>query len=370
MSETRDVVIVGGGPAGLATAIRARQRGLPATVLDAGSPPLDKPCGEGLMPDARQRLEELGVHLPSRSRAVFRGIRYLDGDRVADAEFPSGTGLGVRRTELHRAMVLRAEELGVELRWKTRVEGLAEGGVRTCDGKMAARWIVGADGLCSRVRRWAGLEGRPSRSRRFGVRRHYRLAPWTDRVEVHWGEGFEAYVTPVAEDEVGIALLWSGRKASFDDLLSGLPALAARVRSAEAVSRDRGCGPLHQRARAVVKGDLVLVGDAGGYLDAITGEGLALAFHQAFALVEALEAGDLRPYAKAHRRLRLLPDTVTRALLFAERRPWLRRRVVSALAADPELFRRILGVHARTVPARELGLPGVLRLAWGLARAG
>jgi flavin-dependent dehydrogenase len=380
-SAPPDLLIAGAGPAGLATAIRARQRGLSATVLDASRPPLDKACGEGLMPDARLRLEELGVRLPAAASAVFRGIRYVDGDperggTVAEAEFPSGHGLGVRRTALHRALLERAEELGAEICWETRITGLlqssGEVGVETTSGnsqgRRRGRYLVAADGLRSRLRRWAGLEGPPARLRRFGVRRHYAMEPWTAHVEVWWADGFEAYVTPVSAGEVGVALLWSGRKAGFDDLLAGLPALARRLEGAEATSRDRGCGPLAQNVRAVHRGRLALVGDASGYVDAITGEGLALAFHQAFSLVEAIEAEDLSLYARAHRRHRRLPDALTRALLFAERRPWLRRRAIAALAADPDLFRRLLGVHARTLPPKDVGLKGVLRLAWGLAR--
>lgn len=116
------------------------------------------------------------------------------------------------------------------------------------------------------------------------------------------------------------------------------------------------------------------MGDASGYLDAITGEGLSLAFHQAFALVETIgaidagRAGDLAPYERTHRRLRHLPETLIRLLLAAERRPWLRRRAVRALAADRELFERLLGLHADTVPLSALGAPGLLRLAGRLAR--
>jgi len=132
--------------------------------------------------------------------------------------------------------------------------------------------------------------------------------------------------------------------------------------------RDRGAGPFRQRARAVRRGNLVLLGDAAGYLDAITGEGLSLAFHQAEALVEAVVAGDLGRYARACRRLRRLPDAMTALLLAVERRTWLRRRMVRALAAEPALFSRLLGVHARSLPLSDFGMRGAVRLAWGLAR--
>jgi flavin-dependent dehydrogenase len=361
-----DLLVVGGGPAGLATAIRARLAGLGATVLERSHPPIDKACGEGLMPDAVARLAEIGVEprgLP------FRGIRYFDGEVMAEGVFPQGGGLGVRRTELHAALVRRAEEVAVDLRWGVKAEGLGPEGVATPQGVFGARWIVGADGLRSQVRRWAGLEAGEGRFRRFGVRRHYAMAPWSDFVEVHWGPGCEAYVTPVGRDEVGIALLWGGGKAGFDDLLARIPALQARVAGAPAASRDRGAGPLRQRVRAVRRGNVALVGDAAGYLDAITGEGLAVALHESAALVEAVRAGDLARYEAAHRRVNRLPDRMTSAVLALERRPWLRARAVRALAAEPALFSRLLGIHARTLPPRRLGVDGALRLVWRLVAA-
>jgi flavin-dependent dehydrogenase len=361
-----DLLIIGGGPAGLATAIRARLAGLTATVIDRARPPIDKACGEGLMPDAVALLREIGVE---PCGFPLRGIRYVDGDLVAEGHFPGSSGLGVRRTELHAALVRRAEEAGVDLRWGVKAEGLAAEGVRTDQGLLAARWIVGADGLRSQVRRWAGLDGKTSPLRRFGVRRHFAVAPWSDCVEVHWGPECEAYVTPVSRDEVGFAVLWSGRKAGFDSLLESFPALKEKVRGAPIASRDRGTGPLHQQVRAVIKDRVALVGDAAGYLDAITGEGLAVTLHESAALVEALRAGDLSRYAAAHRRINRLPDFMTSLVLGLERRPRLRRRALRALAAEPALFARLLGIHARTLPPRDFGFDSALRLAWRLVAA-
>ncbi|HSS75365.1 MAG TPA: NAD(P)/FAD-dependent oxidoreductase [Thermoanaerobaculia bacterium] len=361
-----DLLVVGGGPAGLATAIRARLAGLTVTVIDRARPPIDKACGEGLMPDAVKRLREIGIE-PRGS--PFRGIRYVDGNLVAEGHFPGSGGLGVRRTELHAALVQRAEEVGVDLRWGVKAEGLTSEGVRTDQGILAARWIVGADGLRSQVRRWAGLDGPLSRQRRFGVRRHFGLAPWSDCVEVHWGPESEAYVTPVSGDEVGIAVLWSGHKAGFDGLLEGFPALKKRVEGAPVASGDRGMGPLRQQVRAVTQGRVALVGDAAGYLDAITGEGLAVTLHESAALVEALLAGDLSRYTAAHRRINRLPNFMTSMVLALEPRPGLRRRVLRALAAEPSLFARLLGIHARTLPPRDIGFEGALRLAWRLVAA-
>lgn len=363
-----ELLIVGGGPAGLATGIAARLAGLTATVLDRSRPPIDKPCGEGLMPAGVERLEKLGVRLPAAAGRAFRGIRYRDGERVAEAEFPGAAGLGIRRTVLHEALVRRAEEVGVELRWGTVVRGLRGGGLETDEGVVTGRWLVGADGLHSRVRRWAGLEAPRGRHRRFGVRRHFRIGPWTDRVEVWWADGVEAYVTPVASHEVGVALLWSGEKASFDRLLVRFPALAERLAGAEVTSRDKGAGPLHCRPRRVCRGRLLLVGDAAGYVDAITGEGLDLAFHQAFALVDAVRRNDPRSYARVCRRLVRLPFVLIQLLLFAERRPALRRRLIRTLADEPRLFARLVAIHVRDKPPRSLGMAGVWRLARGLMR--
>jgi len=328
---------------------------------------VDKACGEGLMPDGLARLEALGVELPPAEQMPFRGIRYLDGDLVAQGDFPELAGCGIRRLVLHRSMVERAREVGVDLRWGTSARGLEAGGVRTDRGLCRARWIVGADGLNSRVRQWAGLQRAPVRRRRFGVRRHYVAEPWTGRVEVYWGRGAEAYVTPVGPRCVGIAMLCGGRPARFDALLEQFPALAGRITGAEVVSEDRGAGPLEQHARGVVRGQVALVGDAAGYLDAITGEGLSVAFHQAFALADAIRSNDLASYAAEHRRICRFPNVMTRSLLVLERHPALRRPVFRALARDPGLFSRLLAIHVRAPRPADSGLSGMLGLAGRLS---
>ncbi|MCP3959845.1 MAG: NAD(P)/FAD-dependent oxidoreductase [bacterium] len=373
-----DVLVVGGGPAGLATAIASRLEGLDALVVERRRPPIDKACGEGLMPDGLERLRRLGVELDPARQSPFRGIRYIDGDTVAEGRFPGVNGAGVRRLDLHRALAARAEEVGVDLRWGTRVEALTGTGVETDSGSLSARWIVGADGLRSRLRAWAGLDAPPARRQRFGVRRHFSVAPWSDCVEVYWADDCEAYVTPVAADEVGVAMLWSppkggkrntvGRKAGFDQLMASFPRLAESLAGAPAASKDRGCGPLRQRVKGVTRGRLALVGDASGYVDAITGEGLSLAFHQAGALAEAMKAGDLRLYARAHRHIAAVPDAMTRLLLWIERRPALRRRVIRALAREPTVFSRLLAIHCRALPVRRLGIETAPRLLWRMVQ--
>lgn len=373
------VVVVGGGPAGLATAIATQQAGLETLVVDRQVPRIDKACGEGLMPDGLACLDALGVRLPPATGVPFRGIRYIDAASQAEGRFPGAPGLGLRRTDLHAALVARAKAVGVTLRWQCRVQGLLGEpgryqGIETHDGPVRARWIVAADGLRSPLRHQAGLAGRaqPRTRQRFGVRRHLALAPWSDCVEVYWADDVEAYVTPVGPNEVGVACLWRGirgRQGGFDGLLTLFPTLQERLQGAEPRSRDRGWGPLRQRVRSVTRGNLALVGDAAGYLDAITGEGLSLAFHQSRALAEALAAGSMRHYRREHRALGAFANTMTRAVLWLEGRPALRRRALRALADDPALFSRLLAAHARVRPATRAGFIDAPQLAWRMLRA-
>ena len=151
-----DVFIIGGGPAGLAAAIAARQRGFDVIVADGAIPPIDKPCGEGLMPDGLCALADLGVTIPPEESYPFRGIRFLSSGVKVDASFPAGHGLGIRRTKLHRLMIDRAAAVGVHLLWQTVVTGLHADGVWLGTNLVRSRWIVGADGAHSRVRQWAG----------------------------------------------------------------------------------------------------------------------------------------------------------------------------------------------------------------------
>lgn len=367
-SPLPDVVIVGGGPAGLATAIAARRHELDVLVIDRSTPPIDKPCGEGLMPAGVEALARLGIDLSQEGRP-FRGIRYLGDGVSVRADFPGTQGLTLRRPVLHRLLVERAQDAGVRFAWQTPVRGLRDTSVQTDSGDITGRWLVGADGLHSRVRRWSGLEGKSHGRPRFGVRRHYRRRPWSDDVEVYWADGCEAYVWGASQDEVGVAMLWSGEKSDFDNLLTRFPDLSGRLADASIASRDQGAGPFDQRPRELFSRSTVLVGDAAGYRDAITGEGLALAFQQALVLAECLARDDLRPYPGALRRLTRRPYLFIQLLLAAEARPAVRRRMLRLLAAQPDLFRRCLAVHDGAPLLRTFGWRGVGQVASGLVSA-
>jgi flavin-dependent dehydrogenase len=336
-----DVLVVGGGPVGLAAAIRARSRGLTATVVEPRPGPVDKACGEGLMPSALAELAALGVEVGGRP---FVGIRYQRDGLHAEARFRAGPGRGVRRTELHAALAARAEAAGAgHLRRSVHQVTQDAHGVRADD--LRARWLLAADGLHSAVRRSAGLHRAAPGPARYGLRRHYRLAPWTDFVEVHWSPRVEAYVTPVADDLVGVAVL-GPPGIGYDEALSDLPALGARLRGAPAVTAVRGAGPLRQRASAVRAGRVLLVGDAAGYVDALTGEGLATGLASARLAVAALAAGRPEAYPRAWaretRRYRLL----TQGLLAVAGRPRLRTILVPAAVRFPAGFTRVVDLLA------------------------
>ncbi|MFP4148589.1 MAG: hypothetical protein ACLFV0_03785 [Nitriliruptoraceae bacterium] len=208
------------------------------------------------------------------------------------------------------------------------------------------RYVIAADGLHSPVRRGLGLEGRPTSRRRYGLRRHYRLAPWTPYVEVHWAGSLEAYLTPVTDDLLGVALLTSQR-GSFDDHLAHLPALATRLRDAEPLGRVLGAGPLWQRARSRVAGRVLLVGDAGGYVDALTGEGVAMAVAQARAAVAAVVDHDPERYERDWHAITRRYRVLTASLVGATRVPTVRRALVPTAARLPGVFAAAVNALAR-----------------------
>ena len=337
----RDLLVAGGGPVGLATALYAARAGLDVAVREPRSGPVDKACGEGLMPGAVARLAELGVHPTGHPVA---GIRYLQHGRSVEAPFTRGPGRGVRRTTLHDALTeaVTAAGVTVEERPVTTVEQRADHVL--VDGE-PVRHLVAADGLHSPLRRLLGLEAEPSTSRRYGLRCHLRTAPWSSYVDVHWAPGAEAYVTPVADDLVGVAVL-SESRLPFEETLLAFPELRDRLDGLER-GRVRGAGPLRQRSTRRTSGRVLLVGDASGYVDALTGEGIAVGLAQARAAVDAVRRDDARSYEWAWRRIGWRHDLLTKGLLAASGHPALRRRIVPAAAALPHVFGAAVNQLAR-----------------------
>lgn len=362
-SFTTDLFVIGGGPAGLATAIAARCRGLDVTLADCAIPPIDKACGEGIMPDGLAAAQSLGLDLSPAGGHPFRGIRFCDPDASVQADFPKAVGLGLRRTALHQLMVERALDCGVRTLWGTRVCGITPHGVQLSDRFVSARWIAGADGGHSPVRRWAGLEASQRESRRFGVRSHFAVAPWSEYMEIHWGAGCQLYLTPISEGEVCVALISSDQHLRLEDVLPRFPEVKRRLAGASPVNLQRGGVTITRRLRSVYRGNVALVGDASGSVDAITGEGLCLLFQQAVALADALECGELSRYAEAHRRIGRRPEWMAGLMLLLDRRGGLRSRVVRAFAARPALFEGMLAMHVGEFSAADIFTTG-MSLGW------
>ncbi len=201
-------------------------------VADAAEPPIDKACGEGLMPDSLEALRQLGVALDPEQSFSFRGIRFIGDGGAAAADFPREHGIAVRRIRLHQALIDRAQEAGCE----ALVANSRDGVSTTCAP-------AGSSAPMARTRAFVGgpisMTHAANRSR-YGFRRHYRVRPWTDFVEVYWGPGCQMYVTGVAHDEMLIGLLTRDPHMRLNDALPRFPDLARKLAGAATSARSAG----------------------------------------------------------------------------------------------------------------------------------
>jgi menaquinone-9 beta-reductase len=349
-----DVVVVGGGPAGLASAIEVSRRGLSVIVIERQGPTPDKACGEGLMPTGWRALDALGAAalLPPEAKTPFCGIRYLqENGTILTGRFRHGQGVAIRRLALSAGLEAAARQQGVEVRHNVAARDVRIDADRIslkADEAIEARFLVAADGLASPLRKQAGLDGPVATTRRFGLRQHFQNVKTSEFVDVHWCPDAEAYVTPLSGDRCGVAFLFdAGRleKPTFELLLSRFPVLQEQLARATPDSELRGSGPLRRHVRGAVSGRLILVGDAAGYVDAITGEGLSLAFEGARALGGALKAcvdtsnlSELAHYERAHARLFRRYMLTAGGLVMLARHPRIRRALFNLCGVVPGLF--------------------------------
>jgi menaquinone-9 beta-reductase len=364
-----DVLVVGGGPAGLSAAIAARAKGLCVTLIDSRQPPIDKPCGEGLLPEAVVALRALGVDLDSAPCFRFAGIGFSDSNSAVSAQFGGTGAYGVRRTALHRLLIERAKAAGVSLLWGARVTKQDSLHAEIDGRRIFFRWLIAADGLTSNIRRTAGLDSLWPNHGRFAFRRHYALSPWTDLVEVHWGDTCQIIVTPTGPEEICLALFTNNHRQRIAGALAQFPQLARRLASARPTSAESGARTALARARFVVRGNVALAGDAACSIDGIAGQGLSLAFQAASHLANALAREDLRTYAAAHREITRTPVNITRLLLLMARYAWIRKKTLRMFAAKPAFFSSMMSVHAGTSEAAALGLCDLFDLGWQVLRA-
>jgi 2-polyprenyl-6-methoxyphenol hydroxylase-like FAD-dependent oxidoreductase len=370
---------------------------VPVVVVEKGTWPQDKVCGEGVMPTGVDFLQRFGVlaHLPADQAWPFRGIRYREPDGVsAEADFASGPGLGIRRLALSHALAATlANHPLVDLRPHTRLMALQQDATAvhvqlTGNGSAAHvpretfRFLIGADGRRSTVRHLAGLEApAPGSQKRMGVRQHVALSPWSAYVEVWWQRGIEAYITPSGSQQVEIAFLWDQAQCrpharqGLNGFAAVFPELASRIQHATTRSALRGLGPLAVAARRPVAGRIILLGDALMYLDGLTGEGLSMGFAQAelvaqhlppFCDVTHCHPETLHPLARALRHRIASHVTMTRLALSLTRHPWLRTWSMRALSRAPRMLQHCLEANMGTCRPWQIPLQATLPLAWGL----
>jgi len=367
-----DVLIAGGGVAGSALAIMLGRRGVRVDLFERSTFPREKPCGEGLMPAGVAVLERLGL-AEAVGGAPFYGVRYHVGESTLEGRFPRAAGMpdsgrGQRRRRLDQVLFETAAKTpGVKAHTGVHVEApLVENGrvagLLVEDQPVRARLVVAADGANSRVRRRLGLDATSSR-KRFGVREHYRLAegqhqpPWVD---VLLGAGCELYVTPLPGREVLVAALTDvpcGGEAIHDRFhrwISAQPLLASRLEGAEPVCRVMGTTWLNGIVRPGVLPGAVLLGDAAGSIDPISGGGMTHALLTAELLAGYIQdwlgtSDDWLIRFDSERRA-LLADfrRITRMLLWLADHPRLAAVALSAGRRSPLVVSHLMGVAAGT----------------------
>lgn len=393
------VVIIGGGPVGLATAIALHQAGLSSVVLEKRAYPVDKVCGEGIMPPGIDALKRLGVfqNISDDMRRPFVGVKYFNANGAeAFGQFPNAPGFGVRRTYLSRALfqsVEKAESISL-------VERAIVKKIERCNHEwhvmivrdqeerlLKTKLLIGADGMRSFVRDALHLQGEPpTKMKRYGARQHFQISPWSSFVEVYWGNGIEAYVTPSGSDRVEVAFLWErdAQRALFrgktgvDQFLDHFPPLKTRLQNAIPSSELKGIGPLAVRAKTSVEDGLILIGDAYGYMDGITGEGISVGLEQALMIgqklpacirEERLQKADLKQIGATIKKLFQKSVFTTKLALVLSRHSLLRNLAIAGLSRSPTLFRAFLEVNMGERQLWQLPLKGVLQALWGGMRS-
>ena len=360
-----DVAVVGAGPAGAAAALFAAQRGRRVIVFDKQAFPRDKPCGEGLMPSGRPALRELGLEgdVVSGGAPPLNGVQFgLPEQPPVDVPFPEHggerSGLGIRRLEFDARL---ADALGhhsqiqfcplAEAR-DVRLDTHLLPTVVTTAGEVRARFVAVADGLRSALRHRLGWTLGPRPPHRYGIVAHWVMdtpvEPW---VRITFDRGLEIYEGPVAGNQRMVGLLcYQERMREFGGRLESryrqiVHALRPELRNAEMIGPVSAVGPFWYQASTVAQNRIFLVGDASGFTDPITAEGIAAGLRQARAFAGALgSSSPERDYRIAHRRLTKDPRRVASLLLRLSRTPALVERGIRAHERAPQTLAKLLGV--------------------------
>jgi flavin-dependent dehydrogenase len=366
------VLIAGGGVGGASLAILLGRLGVEVELFERSTFPRDKPCGEGLMPAGLAVLERMGL-ASAVGGAPFHGVRYVFPKFKITGRFPSrngrkAEGRGQRRLFLDSTLFTAASTTpGVTAHSGVMVDAplIENDGVTglIVDGTIhRGDLVVAADGLNSPLRKSLGLD-MPIRNHRFGLRTHYRLRsgceppPWVD---VFPRRGYELYVTPLPDGEILVAALVEtgalngSAETEFSRWVNAEPELSERLKGAEQISPLAGCSPLGARAKYGVVPGAVLLGDAAGFVDPITGSGMAQAFGTAELLSTYVAQTNVPQDAwiwKFERERRaMLRDNriVTNAALWLARHPQIATGAYQALRATPLVFSHFVGICGGT----------------------
>jgi menaquinone-9 beta-reductase len=388
-----DAIVVGAGPAGAATAILLAEQGFHVLVLDRAKFPRPKICGEYLSPEAGRLLDRLGVLKPVEAAAMpLRGMRITAPDgtelvgtyRSLDGWRPYVQhAMAIPRETLDALLVDRVRALPAEVREAVRVTDVVieRGqviGVETRDADNRPRTfrapiVVGADGRASVVAQRLGCRSE-HRLRRMALATYVTgLVDCRDLGEIFVDPPDYAILNPVADGRVNMSVVVPLAHASrysdrleqfFAARVKQLPRLSRRVGGAERVAPVRAMGPLAYRVSPPAEGGVVLIGDAAGFYDPFTGEGIFTALRSAELAVEvvarALRSGDtsaraLAAYQQLRRRAFVGKERVTRALQVVIRRRTLANATAHLLARRPALLDTLMGVIGDFVPPHALG---------------
>ena len=360
-----DVAVVGAGPAGAAAALFAASRGHRVIVFDKQAFPRDKPCGEGLMPAGRPALRALGLEddVVSGGAPPLQGIQFgLPEQPSVAVPFPEhdgdAAGLGIRRLTFDARLVdALGRDSHIQFSPQTEARDIKAGDdgsttVVTAAGDVRARVVAVADGLRSAVRHRLGWTVGPRPPHRYGIVAHWMVdAPLDPWVRITFDRGLEVYEGPVAGNQRMVGLLcYPERMREFGGRLEPryreiAQSLRPALRHADLVGAVSAVGPFWYRASTVAQKGVFLIGDAAGFTDPITGEGVAAGLRQARAFAAALESPNPeRAYRQAHRRLTRDPRRVAALFLRLSRTPALVERAMRSHQRAPQTLTTLLGI--------------------------
>jgi len=389
-----DVLVVGAGPAGAATAALLARRGLAVLAVDRAAFPRHKACAEFLSPEAARDLDDLGVlrDIETARPRHLSGFRLVSDDgreargRYDRAPLPPYRpfGYALPRSTLDTILVGAARRSGAEVRTGVALDrlivedGVVRGAVLREGGEredVRARVSVGADGLNSAVARQLGL-ARRGRLRRLALVAHLEGVEGTGELgEMFMADGWYVGLAPVGGGLVNAAMvvpmadapaIHRDRRAFFLGHLAQIPELRRRLAGARIAREILLAGPFARRARRCTVDGALLVGDAADFYDPFTGEGIFAALRggrlAAQAIADALAAGSasreaLSPYVAARRASFLGKWVLERLAAHAVTRPALMRRFTRALERRRALADLWVGAAGDSVPVRELFTP-------------